>query len=76
MASQAVLQSIIKLAQRLGARPGKFGGTRTNITFLGKGPSDELFNKPLAINELPTFTLVQLSKTNPYSPSIASEFLM
>ena len=54
MASQAVLQSIIKLAQRLGARPGKFGGTRTNITFLGKGPSDELFNKPLAINELPT----------------------
>ena len=54
MASQAVLQSIIKLAQRLGAKPGKFGGTRTNITFLGKGPSDELFNKPLAINELPT----------------------
>ena len=52
MASQAVLQSIIKLAQRLGAKPGKFGGTRTNITFLGKGPSDELFNKPLAI--LPT----------------------
>ena len=53
MASQAVLQSIIKLAQRLGARPGKFGGTRSNITFLGSGPSNELFSQSLRINELP-----------------------
>ena len=53
MASQAVLQSIIKLAQRLGAKPGKFGGTRSNITFLGSGPSNELFSQSLRINEIP-----------------------
>ena len=54
MASQAVLQSIVKLAQRLGAKPGQFGGRRSNITFFGTGPSEELFNKTLTLNELPT----------------------
>ena len=53
MANPAILQSIIKLAQRLGAKPGKFGGTRSNITFLGSGPSNELFSQSLRINELP-----------------------
>ena len=53
MANPAILQSIIKLAQRLGAKPGKFGGTRSNITFLGSGPTNELFSKAIAINDLP-----------------------
>ena len=38
MANPAILQSIIKLATRLGANPQKFIGSRTNIKFLGSGP--------------------------------------
>ena len=53
MANPAILRSIVQLAQRLGAKPGKFGGTRSNITFLGSGPSNELFSQSLRINELP-----------------------
>ena len=53
MANPALLQSIIKLAQRLGANPQKFIGTRSNIRFLGSGPSNELFSQSLRINELP-----------------------
>ena len=53
MANAAILRSIVQLAQRLGAKPGKFGGTRSNITFLGSGPSNELFSQSLRINELP-----------------------
>ena len=53
MANQALVQSIIKLAQRLGANPQKFIGTRTNIKFLGSGPANELFSKSIMINDLP-----------------------
>ena len=53
MANPEILRSIVQLAQRLGAKPGKFGGTRSNITFLGSGPSNELFSQSLRINELP-----------------------
>ena len=53
MANPAILRSIVQLAQRLGAKPGKFGGTKSNITFLGSGPSNELFSQSLRINELP-----------------------
>tara|TARA_R100000664_G_scaffold12462_1_gene20021 strand:+ start:35 stop:703 length:669 start_codon:yes stop_codon:yes gene_type:complete len=53
MANPAILQSIIKLAQRLGANPQKFIGSRTNIKFLGSGPSNELFSKSIMINDLP-----------------------
>ena len=53
MANPAILRSIVQLAQRLGAKPGKVGGTRSNITFLGSGPSNELFSQSLRINELP-----------------------
>ena len=48
-----LVQSIIRLATRLGANPNKFTGSRTNIRFLGSGPSNELFSQSLRINELP-----------------------
>ena len=48
-----LVQSIIRLATRLGANPSKFTGSRTNIRFLGSGPSNELFSKSIMINDLP-----------------------
>ena len=53
MANPAILQSIIRLATRLGANPQKFIGSRTNIKFLGSGPSNELFSQSIMINDLP-----------------------
>ena len=53
MANPAILQSIIRLATRLGANPQKFIGSRTNIKFLGSGPANELFSKSIMINDLP-----------------------
>ena len=53
MANPAILQSIIRLATRLGANPQKFIGTRTNVRFLGSGPSNELFSQSIMINDLP-----------------------
>ena len=48
MAKQLVLQNLMKLAQGIGANPGKFMGTKTNISFLGKGPTkNPLFQGPL-----------------------------
>ena len=48
MANQLVLQNLMKLAQGIGANPQKFMGTRTNISFLGKGPTkNPLFQGPL-----------------------------
>ena len=53
MANPAILQSIIRLATRLGANPQKFIGTRPNVRFLGSGPSNELFSQSIMINDLP-----------------------
>ena len=48
MARQLILQNLMKLAQGIGANPQKFMGTRTNISFLGKGPTkNPLFQGPL-----------------------------
>ena len=39
----------MKLARGIGANPGKFMGTKTNINFLGKGPTkNPLFQSPIA----------------------------
>ena len=39
----------MKLAQGIGANPSKFMGTKTNISFLGAGPTkNPLFQRPLA----------------------------
>ena len=48
MARKLILENLMKLAQGIGANPNKFMGTRTNITFLGKGPQkNPLFQRPL-----------------------------
>ena len=49
MARQLILQNLMKLARGIGANPGKFVGTKTNISFLGAGPTkNPLFQGPLA----------------------------
>jgi len=53
MANPAIIASIVRLATRLGANPQKFIGTRSNIKFLGSGPSNELFSQSIMINDLP-----------------------
>ncbi len=42
MASKSLVDIALKLAKQLGANTNKFLGTRTNISFLGKGPKDDL----------------------------------
>ena len=53
MANPAIIANIVRLATRLGANPQKFIGTRSNIKFLGSGPSNELFSQSIMINDLP-----------------------
>jgi hypothetical protein len=48
MARKLILENLMKLAQGIGANPSKFMGTKTNITFLGKGPQkNPLFQRYL-----------------------------
>ena len=50
MAKKLILENLMKLAQGIGANPSKFMGTKTNISFLGKGPtSNILFQGPVRI---------------------------
>ena len=49
MAKRYTIQLLMNLAKSIGANPNKFMGTRTNITFLGKGPTkNPLFQSPIA----------------------------
>ena len=48
MAKKFILQNLMRLAKDIGANQNKFMGTRSNITFLGKGPTkNPLFQGPL-----------------------------
>jgi len=48
MARKLILENLMKLAQGIGANPSKFIGTKTNISFLGKGPTrNPLFQRPV-----------------------------
>jgi hypothetical protein len=48
MARRFTLEILMNLAKGIGANPQKFMGTRTNITFLGKGPTkNPLFQGPV-----------------------------
>ena len=48
MAKKLILENLMKLAQGIGANPSKFMGTKTNISFLGKGPTrNPLFQRPV-----------------------------
>ena len=49
MAKRYTIQLLMNLAKAIGANPNKFMGTRTNITFLGKGPTkNPLLQSPIA----------------------------
>jgi len=59
MARRFILENLMKLAQSIGANPTKFMGTKTNISFLGKGPQrNPLFQSP--VPGLETATEAQL----------------
>jgi len=61
MAKRFTVEMIMNLAKAIGANPNKFMGTKTNINFLGKGPTkNPLFQEPLAGIE--TATEAQLGK--------------
>ena len=48
MARKLILQNLMRLAKDIGANQNKFMGTRSNITFLGKGPTkNPLFQGPV-----------------------------
>ena len=48
MARKVILETLFNLAKGIGANPSKWTGSRTNITFLGKGPTkNPLFQGPL-----------------------------
>ena len=48
MARRFTIELLMNLAKSIGANPNKFMGTKTNITFLGKGPTkNPLFQVPL-----------------------------
>ena len=48
MARKLVLQNLMRLAKDIGANQNKFMGTRSNISFLGKGPTrNPLFQGPV-----------------------------
>ena len=48
MAKRFTIEVLMDLAKSIGANPNKFMGTKTNITFLGTGPTkNPLFQRPL-----------------------------
>ena len=54
MARKLILENLMKLDQSIGANPSKFMGTKTNISFLGKGPQkNPLFQRPLTGRDVP-----------------------
>jgi len=49
MAKRYTIELLMNLAKAIGANPSKYMGTRTNISFLGKGPTkNPLFQAPVA----------------------------
>jgi hypothetical protein len=61
MASKSLVDIAFKLAKQLGANTNKFMGTRTNISFLGKGPKDDLlFQQDINPEALGAFPLEKI----------------
>ena len=61
MASKNLIDIALKLSKQLGANTNKFLGSRSNISFLGKGPKDDLlFQADLNVESLPAFPLNKL----------------
>jgi hypothetical protein len=49
MARRIIIGEILNLIKGLGGNPNKFMGTKSNITFLGKGPQESLFQGAIDI---------------------------
>ena len=49
MARRIIIGEILNLIKGLGGNPNKFMGTRSNISFLGKGPKEALFQGQIDI---------------------------
>ena len=61
MASKALVDIAIKIGKQLGANTNKFLGSRTNISFLGSGPKDDLlFQQGVNTEALGAFPLEKL----------------
>jgi len=61
MASKTLVDIALKLSKQLGANTNKFLGSRSNISFLGKGPKDDLlFQADINTEALGAFPLNKL----------------
>jgi len=49
MARKLIVENILNLIKGIGGNPNKFLGTKSNITFLGKGPKGSLFQGQIDI---------------------------
>ena len=49
MARRIIIGEILNLIKGLGGNPNKFMGTKTNVSFLGKGPKESLFQGAIDI---------------------------
>jgi len=49
MARRLIVNNILNLIKQIGGNPNKFMGTKSNITFLGKGPKGSLFQGQIDI---------------------------
>ena len=52
MARRFIVENIVNLIKAIGGNPNKFMGTKSNITFLGKGPKGSLFQGQVDIRGL------------------------
>ena len=52
MARRFIVENIVNLIKQIGGNPSKFLGTKSNITFLGKGPKGSLFQGQVDIRGL------------------------
>ena len=52
MARRIIIGEIVNLIKGLGGNPNKFMGTKSNISFLGKGPKESLFQGQIDIDGL------------------------
>ena len=50
MARKIIIGEILNLIRGLGGNPNKFMGTKTNVSFLGKGPQESLFQGAIDID--------------------------
>ena len=68
MARRFIIENIVNLIKAIGGNPSKFMGTKTNISFLGKGPKQALLQgqidiRSIAEAELPIERVISEAET-------------